>query len=207
MLQIGDQVQSVAPSKLQGAEYPSPKWFLLTVRSRAEEKARAALEREGVASWYPTQVEWRARSQGRRRKVRHRVKLVPGYIVARFTGVPNWPMILHDSAVAEYVSSVCGYGDRAVALTDQEISSLSGIGRQVAAADVIGVGDLVTVSGGAVDGMMSHVTQIDGDVARLAIQLFAGVPVSVCLGRLKKSSCNSDRTYSNDKKVITASSA
>lgn len=188
------QAQTPAPGALIGAPLDRPFFVVLTVRGGSERVAREVLRDGGVDAWFPVVRNWVSTGgRGRRRKFKTYRAAISGYVVARFDGQPRWHMILREGRAAQYVTGIVGAGGRPVALRQDEIEALAGMGG-ASDGDAVGIAqatfdraERVDVVDGPFAGLVCEVDRVSGAVAHLLVDLFGRqTPASVPLASIKK---------------------
>lgn len=156
---------------------PGPaRWYALLARPVCEQSAVAALQVRGVQAGTPVQSVWeRSRRVAARKRLVHR-RLLPGYVFARFGGVPDWHGLFAVDPLARYLRGVVGMGGVAVPLSDRAMRALA---EMPAALDLLrrralAQGQRVRVTAGALEGCVVEVDQVDAGLAQVLVPLLGG---------------------------------
>lgn len=186
---IGD-VLPLAPRPRRAQEGDaSPSWFVLETPPQAEDDAAEWLGCAGVECWAPTETVWRRSPKGPRRMVEVERRILPRFLFARFTGNPQWDVILR----SRHVSGFIGCNGQPRPITDSEMMQMDQLPGRLAEARAtaaearrIKPGDMATIMDGAMAGWVVRVTAVSLDVATFVVPLLGDRVTDISLCRLSK---------------------
>lgn len=166
-----------------------PAWFVLETPPQAEDDTTEWLGRAGVECWTPTETAWRKVARGPKRTVEYQRRIIPRFLFCRFTGHPQWDVILR----SRHVTGFIGASGQPRPITDDEMMQMDRLPDRLAEmhtkemeAKRIRPGDMATIRDGAMAGWSVHVTAVAADVATFVIPLLGDRATDISLCRLVK---------------------
>lgn len=176
---------------LTGPAVENPCWFVLTVKTGQMEKAKAFLQDNGVAAWYPVRTRWRRNPF----KPRERTKVVKprfaGYVFARFTGVVYWDKLFEHEPARHMFRSVVTAAGLPASITDSAMDRF-GVDWQDAEPDdpdkpppvEFEAGQRVQITSGVLEGWTTEVTGVEADMVFVLLPMLQASAVSVSRDQL-----------------------
>lgn len=156
-------------------------WFALIVPPQKEFVAQKILRRYGLRTFVPVRREWRRRNKFSKEKELRKFPLTPRYLFAGFDqGVPLWfnlfnlpvisgvvgiadePMPIPVAAMCEFITKTGG------GMNAPEVQKFMRTHREFK------VGDLVEIVDSPFDGLKVPVHSIEGNRAKVVLELFGG---------------------------------
>lgn len=191
-LRVGDVLPPPPQSRSLQVGEIDPVWFAFTTPPLAEVKARAWLEKKGVAAWMPTEKAWRKLPKARpgfRHQIEYERMLVPRYVFGYFTGRPQWDLL----KASRYLSGVVGHAGKPMAITDADLCKMENIPERLRAIRAqaerertICAGDKVRILDGVMEGWLVDVQSVHNGIARFIVPILGETVSAIEVARLSK---------------------
>lgn len=174
---IGQVIEWQPGRGAQVGEMPAPQWFAFTTPPQKERAAKAWLDLRGVDAWYPTETRWRHRPRAKIKREKYEATVVPRYILARFTGFPQWDIL----RACRYLSGVIGHDGTPLPVTDETLCEMRAVPavltemkRVKIERETIRPGDRAEICDGPFAGWVVEVNTITAGLARFMLPLMGG---------------------------------
>jgi transcription antitermination factor NusG len=147
LVSSSEPVMRAAPDAAEPADFGTPRWYVLFVRSNQEKRVALGLNQRGVQHLLPCYSSLR---QWKDRRVRLEMPLFPGYVFVRLALVDRLRALMVPNVI-----SMVGRRDSPAVISAQEIAWIeSGIARGLAEPHVyLSAGQRVIIVDGALSGM------------------------------------------------------
>lgn len=159
-------------------------WYAVEVAPQREFLVQRLLEGRGVLVFVATRVVWRRPNGQTRRKRRVVLPALPRFVLV---GVVDEAGLFAALRGVPHVSGVVGVGGRpwpvgaaGLMWMAQRSSEAPAVEQFMASRLEFGVGDVVRISAGAMEGVRARVLALDGARARVLAPLFGGEIEAVC---------------------------
>lgn len=168
-------------------------WFALRSRPNQMGSAVAFLLKNGVEAWFPTKrIYQRHRFRTGQRIIRD-VPLAPGYVFAKFPGMPFWDRLFDAYPGKLYLGGVVGLDGVPKVIHEREMAEMAQLPTRLeeartAQADARRVrqGDRATVVSGPFAGWVVDVADVTGGMADLVIPLLGARRVAASVESLER---------------------
>lgn len=166
-----------------------PAWFAFLTPPQKEISALAWFNHKGVEAWYPSEMRRRRISRGKRKFAEYEARIVPRYIFARFTGVPQWDVLQS----CRYLSRVIGVKETPLPVTDTVMAQMAQvpgrleiIRKREVEKRIIRPGDKARIMDGAMEGWIVDVSHVHAGIAAFIVPLLGERVTRVDVARLEK---------------------